>query len=88
MLVLCGGEVRCRNMQELLQQRDIPAALALDGQRTPRPGEVIIALGALSAGSEWPALKLAVLTEGQLTRSLSGRKQGPGRPRATAASGS
>ena len=76
-LVLCGGEVRCRNMQELLQQRDIPAALALDGQRTPRPGEVIIALGALSAGSEWPALKLAVLTEGQLTRSLSGRKARP-----------
>ena len=76
-LVLCGGEVRCRNMQELLQQRDIPASLALDGQRTPRPGEVIIALGALSAGSEWPALKLAVLTEGQLTRSLSGRKAKP-----------
>ncbi len=76
-LVLCGGEVRCRNMQELLQQRDIPASLALDGQRTPRPGEVIIALGALSAGSEWPALKLAVLTEGQLTRSLSGRKARP-----------
>ena len=76
-LVLCGGEVRCRNMQELLRQRDIPAMLDMDGQRTPRPGEVVITLGALSAGSEWPALKLAVLTEGQLTRSLSGKKTKP-----------
>ena len=73
-LVLCGGEVRCRNMQELLQRRHIPAALALDGERMPREGEVIIALGALSAGSEWPALKLAVLTEGQLTRRVAGKK--------------
>ncbi len=76
-LVLCGGEVRCRNMQELLQRRDIPAMLALDGQRMPRPGEVVISLGALSAGSEWPALKLAVLTEGQLTRSAAGKKPRP-----------
>ncbi len=33
----------------------------------PGPGEVRIALGALSAGCEWPGLGLAVLTEGQLT---------------------
>jgi transcription-repair coupling factor (superfamily II helicase) len=32
----------------------------------PVAGEVRITLGALSAGCEWPALKLAVLTEGQL----------------------
>ena len=30
------------------------------------PGEVRITIGALSAGSEFPQLKLAVLTEGQL----------------------
>ena len=33
----------------------------------PKPGELRITVGALSAGCEWPALKLAVLTEGQLT---------------------
>ena len=58
-LVLCGGAVRCRNMQEFLQRRHIPAALALDGSAVPQAGQVLIAVGALSAGSEWPALKLA-----------------------------
>ena len=76
-LVLCGGEVRARNMQQLLREKKIPAALALDGAAVPQRGQVCIAVGALSAGSEWPALKLAVLTEGQLTRSLSGRKAKP-----------
>ena len=33
----------------------------------PKPGELRITVGALSAGCEWPSLKLAVLTEGQLT---------------------
>ena len=76
-LVLCGGTVRCRNMQELLQRRHIPAALALEGDAVPAPGQALISVGALSAGSEWPALKLAVLTEGQLTRALSGKVKRP-----------
>ncbi len=80
-LVLCGGAVRCRNMQEFLQRRHIPAALALDGSAVPQAGQVLIAVGALSAGSEWPALKLAVLTEGQLTRALSGKTKKPRPPK-------
>ena len=71
--VLCGGEVRANNMQELLRSRDITAALSLRGETLPQPGQAVIMLGAVSAGSEWPSLKLAVLTEGQLTRSLSGQ---------------
>ena len=73
-LVLCGGEVRARNMQQLLREKKIPAALALDGAAVPQRGQVCITVGALSAGSEWPALKLAVLTEGQLTQALSGSR--------------
>ena len=80
-LVLCGGAVRCRNMQELLQHRHIPAALALEGDAAPAPGQVLISVGALSAGSEWPSLKLAVLTEGQLTRALSGKAKKPRQPK-------
>ena len=76
-LVLCGGAVRCRNMQEFLQRRHIPAALALEGDTVPAPGQTLVSVGALSAGSEWPALKLAVLTEGQLTRALSGKAKRP-----------
>ena len=80
-LVLCGGAVRCRNMQEFLQRRHIPAALALEGDAVPAPGQTLVSVGALSAGSEWPALKLAVLTEGQLTRALSGKAKRPRQPK-------
>ena len=80
-LVLCGGAVRCRNMQEFLQRRHIPAALALEGDTAPAPGQALLSVGALSAGSEWPALRLAVLTEGQLTRALSGKAKKPRQPK-------
>ena len=66
-LVLCGGEVRAKNLLRLLEERGIPAALDLKGAAMPKPGELRITVGALSAGCEWPELKLAVLTEGQLT---------------------
>ena len=79
-LVLCGGEVRARNLHRLLSEREIPAALDLAGVEAPRRGAVLITLGALSAGSEYPDLKLAVLTEGQLTAPLSGRAK-KSRPR-------
>ena len=66
-LVLCAGESRARNLHRLLEERGIPAALDLKNAAMPKGGEVRISIGALSAGCEWPALKLAVLTEGQLT---------------------
>ena len=65
-LVLCGGETRARNLLRMLEDRGIPASLDLAGETLPAPGEVRLTVGALSAGSEWPALHLAVLTEGQL----------------------
>ena len=68
-------------MQEFLQRRHIPAALALEGDAVPAPGQTLVSVGALSAGSEWPALKLAVLTEGQLTRALSGKAKRPRQPK-------
>lgn len=65
-LVLCGSETRAKNLQRLLEERGMSATLDLKNDAMPRSGEVRIAIGALSAGSEWPALKLALLTEGQL----------------------
>ena len=66
-LVLCGGETRARNLHRLLEEQNIPATLDFAAASMPQKGEVRIAVGTLSAGSEWPALQLAVLTEGQLT---------------------
>ena len=82
-ILLCGGKVRAENLQRMLQERKIGAALQLDGSVMPRKGEVIIALGALSAGSEYPGLKLAILPEGQLTAPLSGKKPPIRQPKET-----
>ena len=65
-LVLCASDSRAVNLHRLLEERGIFSALSLKGVTIPPPGEIRIALGALSAGCEWPYLKLAVLTEGQL----------------------
>ena len=73
-LVLCGNEARGKNMARLLDERGISARPDFQNETLPRPGEVVIGLGALSAGSEWPQLKLAILTEGQLTAAVSGKK--------------
>ena len=75
-LVLCGGETRAGNLLRILEERGIPAALDLAGRAMPAPGEVRVTLGALSAGSEWPTLSLAILTEGQL---LSVQRRRPAR---------
>ena len=79
-MVLCGGEVRARNLRRMLADRKIPAAVDLSGEKSPEKGTVLIAVGALSAGCEYPEGRLAVLTEGQLTTPLSGRSKKP-RPR-------
>ena len=80
-MVLCGGEVRARNLQQLLAERKIPATVDLSGEKSPEKGTVLIAVGALSAGCEYPEGRLAVLTEGQLTTPLSRLGRGPGGPR-------
>jgi transcription-repair coupling factor (superfamily II helicase) len=72
-LVLCGAENRAKNLYRLLEDRNIPATLDLKNAAQPKGGEVRITLGALSAGCEWPSLKLAVLTEGQLTAATQKR---------------
>ncbi len=66
-LLLCGNEGRAHNLHRLLADRGIPSSLDMMGAAMPVPGEIRICLGALSAGCEWPVLRLAVLTEGQLT---------------------
>jgi len=72
-LLLCGNQTRCRNMQRILEERGISAALDFDCAQMPGPGQVRIAAGALSAGAEYPQLSLAILTEGQMTAAVGGK---------------
>ena len=73
-LVLCGGRVRADNLQRLLRERRIPATVDYQGSVLPQRGQAVISVGALCAGSEYPGLQLAILTEGQLTAKVSGRE--------------
>ena len=78
-LLLCGNAARARNLQRMFQERDLPAALDFEGESLPGPGEIRLAVGALSAGAEYPQLSLAILTEGQLTAAFD-RKTTAKRP--------
>ncbi len=63
-VVLCATEQRALNLQALLREQKLPAAVDFKLSRLPRPGEIFLTVGALSAGMEYPAAKLAVLAEG------------------------
>ena len=65
-VALCGSETRAENLRRLLEERGLPATVDWKLTTLPAPGQIRIALGALSAGAEYPALHLAILTEGQL----------------------
>ncbi|MBE6995945.1 MAG: transcription-repair coupling factor, partial [Ruminococcaceae bacterium] len=73
-LVLCGSESRAKNLHRMLEERNIPAVPDWNLTAMPGKGEIRIAVGALSAGSEWPLLDLAVLTEGQFTSAAKPRQ--------------
>lgn len=50
--------------------------MVYQGSVLPQRGQAVISVGALCAGSEYPGLLLAILTEGQLTAKVSGREPG------------
>ena len=62
-LVLCGNETRARNFHRLLEERGVRARLDLSDQTLPAAGETVIGLGALSAGCEYPQLRLVILMQ-------------------------
>ncbi|MCL2030464.1 MAG: transcription-repair coupling factor [Oscillospiraceae bacterium] len=89
-VVLAENAHRAGILEDMLRDRGIPAQQVTIGEALPDsllPKSIAcIAVGALSAGMEYPALKLAVLTEGQFTPGRSSpvrtRKPAAGRGRA------
>ncbi len=63
-LVLVSGEQRALDLQTLLREQKIKSAVDFQLKELPRPGQTVITVGGLTAGMEYPGLKLAVLTEG------------------------
>ena len=67
-VILAGDERRAGVLQSFLRERGIQAALCPEAQPLPAFGECCIGIGAISSGMEYPALRLAVLTDAQLIR--------------------
>ena len=65
-LVLCGTRRRAELLQEMLRDKGLSAFLCIPLTTMPQPGQILLAEGTLPYGMEYPAAKLAVLTEGQL----------------------
>ena len=71
--VLAGDERRAKVLQDFFREHGIPALLDPELRKLPDFGECRIGVGALSAGLEYPGIKLAVLTDSQLIRLRSKR---------------
>ena len=65
-IVLCGGQRRGEILKELLAKSGLNALLSFPLTKLPQPGQILIAGGSLPAGIEYPTLKFAILTEGQI----------------------
>ena len=61
--VVCGSELRCRNMRDALTEAGIRAEIS---DLLPRAWHDCMMEGTLSAGFEYPDLGLVVITEGQV----------------------
>ncbi|NLM61503.1 MAG: transcription-repair coupling factor [Clostridiales bacterium] len=64
--VLCKNETSARNLSEILHNNGISATLDLGLRKLPEKGHCTVALGSVSAGFEYPAIRFAVITEGQI----------------------
>ena len=76
-IVLAGDDRRAKVLQEFFKEHELPALIKPALDRLPREGECIITTGAISAGIEYPGLRLAILTDAQLIRA-QGKKRPAG----------
>ena len=75
-VILCADSRRAGLLAEYLREHGVPASISPELAEMPGEGECILATGALTAGMEFPTIRLAVITEGQLIK-----KPGPERKR-------
>ncbi len=64
-IMLASGEQHALDMQTQLRERNIKSAVEFHMKAMPPAGAVQITVGGLSAGMEYPTIRLAVLTEGE-----------------------
>ncbi len=74
-LVLCGSRRRAELLQEMLGGKGLSAYISIPLTGMPLPGQILLTDGSLPFGMEYPNMKLAVLTEGQLIAKSAPRKK-------------
>ena len=73
-VILAGDERRAKVLQEFLREHGTAVLIRTEMETLPGQGECCIGVGALSSGIEYPALKLAILTDAQLIRGKNKKK--------------
>ncbi len=68
LVVLAGDSRRADVLCTYLNEHEVPASLTEDEEALAGPGKCIVTVGAVSAGMEYPGIKLAVLTDAQIVR--------------------
>lgn len=63
-VILVGSEKSADRLQTMLRERKIRASVDYQLHSLPKAGDICIALGALSGGLDFPAGKLAILSDG------------------------
>jgi len=63
-VVLASSKRRADQLQQSLRERKIRVAVDYDLHDLPEAGDIIIAVGSLGSGLEFPSAKTAILTEG------------------------
>jgi len=76
-VVLCADRRRADILCGYLAERGIAAAADMALESLPEPGSCAVTRGALSSGMEYPGLKLAVITEGQVLGNAAKRRKTP-----------
>ena len=74
-LVLCGSRRRAEVLQELLSSKGLSSFLCIPLTSMPHHGQILLTDGTLPYGMEYPSMKLAVLTEGQLLAKADQKKK-------------
>ena len=77
-VILAGDERRAKVLQSFLREQGTSCLIRSELEKLPEEGECCIGIGAISSGMEYPALRLAVLTDAQLIRK-AGKKKAAGR---------
>ncbi|MCX7614131.1 MAG: transcription-repair coupling factor [Clostridiales bacterium] len=75
--VLASSRSTAMHLKEILESDNIPAALDFDDPPIPEKSKILITTKKLSAGFEYPAIKLAVIAEGSIAAANSAKQKRP-----------